>query len=209
MSQSAQEQSDASDLSSAASQTISLVKRAKAGSRTAFHQLVDIYQNAIFRMVYYRTRSRMDADDLTQDIFLQAFKNLSRLKAAESFRSWLFSIALNKIRDFHRKRLFRSMFKASSDNVDLEHGPDTDDNPEALEHLARQDFWRQIGEILKKLSPMEREVFLLRFFDNLSIKEITEAMGKGESTVKTHLYRALKKIREDSLALSLLEYKQQ
>lgn len=209
MPQSAQEQTDVSDLSRAASQTISLVKRARAGSRTAFHQLVDIYQNTIFRMVYYRTRSRMDADDLTQDIFLQAFKNLHKLKAAESFRSWLFSIALNRIRDFHRKRLFRSMFKASSHDVDLEHGPDTDNTPEALEHLARQDFWRQIGKILKKLSPMEREVFLLRFFDNLSIKEVAEAMGKGESTVKTNLYRALKKFRKDSLALSLLEYKLQ
>ena len=150
----------------------------------------------------------MDAEDLTQEIFLQAFKNLSGLKAAEKFRIWLFSIAINRVRDFHRKRVFRSLFGASSDNVEIqEPDQETRDNPEALKNLMRQDFWRQIGEILNKLSRMEKEVFLLRFFDHLSIKEITHAMRKSESTVKTHLYRALKKFRKDPLAIALLEEK--
>ena len=150
----------------------------------------------------------MDAEDLTQEIFLQAFKNLSGLKAAEKFRSWLFSIAINRVIDFHRKRVFRSLFGASSDNVEIqEPDQETRDNPEALKNLMRQDFWRQIGEILNKLSRMEKEVFLLRFFDHLSIKEITHAMGKSESTIKTHLYRALKKFRKDPLAIALLEEK--
>lgn len=148
----------------------------------------------------------MDAEDLTQDVFLQAFKNLHRLKEAENFRSWLFRIALNKIRDFHRKKLFRAMFKASSDNDDLtECELATDDGSETLEQLAKKDFWNRIKEMLNQLSRMEREVFLLRFFDNLSIIEITRAVGKAESTVKTHLYRALNKFRKNASIQALLE----
>jgi len=65
-----------------------LVEKARAGSRIAFEQLVDLFQEDIFRTVYYRTRSRMDAEDLTQDIFIKAFKNLSGLKAFDRLRDF-------------------------------------------------------------------------------------------------------------------------
>ena len=67
----------------ASSHVTFLVEKARDGSRTAFNELVDLFQKDIFRMVFYRTRSRMDAEDLTQDIFIQAFKNLSRLKTPD------------------------------------------------------------------------------------------------------------------------------
>ncbi len=91
-----------------------LVEKARGGSRTAFNELVDLFQKDIFRMVFYRTLSRMDAENLTQDIFIQAFKNLSRLKTPDWFRSWLFSISLNRIRDFHRKKRFMTLFGFST-----------------------------------------------------------------------------------------------
>jgi RNA polymerase sigma-70 factor (ECF subfamily) len=68
----------------------------------------------------------------------------------------------------------------------------------------RKDFWRQIGLILKKLPTMEREVFLLRFFDHLSIKEIAGVLKKSESTIKTHLYRALAKFKKEPAMRRLL-----
>ena len=67
--------------------------------------------------------------------------------------------------------------------------------PEAAQQLDRKDFWERVEKMLDLLSAREREAFLLRFFDDLSIKEITAAMGKNESTVKTHLYRAVNKIK--------------
>jgi RNA polymerase sigma-70 factor (ECF subfamily) len=200
------EPGDNNTLSGAASQSASLVKKAQLGSGSAFHKLVHIYHGAVFRMVYYQIRSQMDAEDLTQDIFLKAFKHLHRLKEAERFRSWLFRIALNRIRDFNRKKRFRAMFKASPADDDLtESELATDDGSKALEQLAKKDFWNRIREMLNRLSRMEREVFLLRFFDNLSIIEITGAIGKTESTVKTHLYRALNKFRKDASIQTLLD----
>ena len=179
-----------------------LVHKARTGNRFAFNQLIHIFQNDVFKMVFYRTRSQMDAEDLTQDIFLQAFKNLSRLKSVEKFKSWLFSIAINRIRDFYRKKKLRDMFSADYKteeemNVSNEHIHSQD----VLDDIYKKDFWRKIESILIRLSTMEREVFTLRFMDNLNINEISGVLGKSESTIKTHLYRALAKFKKESAML--------
>ena len=183
-----------------------LVKRAKAGSRSAFAELVDLFQDDIFKMVFYRIRTQMDAEDITQEVFMQAFRKLSGLKKVERFKSWLFSIAINRVRDFSRKKRFRSLFQPSDAGNDV-NPSDTQihDQPEAIDELMKQDFWKHIGLMIDKLSRMEREVFLLRFLDLLSIREISNVLKKSESTVKTHLYRALVKFRKNSSALHLLK----
>jgi RNA polymerase sigma-70 factor (ECF subfamily) len=199
--------------SGTSAQLVSLVNQAIDGNRFAFTQLVDRFHEDIFRMVYYRIRSPMDAEDITQDIFLKAYQKISSIKDAARFRGWLFSIALNRIRDFKRKKRFRSLFKVN-DEYDESHPPvetgsdlpveTGSDLPEALEHVLREDFWRQIGLILNKLSRMEREVFLLRFFDHLSINEIARVLQKNQSTVKTHLYRALAKFKKEPAIRQLI-----
>ena len=196
-----QEKSD-KQLSIDTSEVTLLVHKARTGNRFAFNQLIHIFQNDVFKMVFYRTRSHMDAEDLTQDIFLQAFKNLSKLKSIEKFKSWLFSIAINRIRDFYRKKKFRDMFSSELKseeemNVREEHTH----HPDVLDDIYKKDFWRKIESILKKLSTMEKEVFTLRFLDNLNINEISGVLGKSESTIKTHLYRALGKFKKESSLL--------
>ena len=179
-------------------QLVLLVNRAKDGNRSAFAQLVDQFHSDVFRMVYYRIRSRSDAEDIAQDVFLKAFQKISTVKDPGRFRGWLFSIALNRIRDFQRKKRFRSLFKAEEENIESRAPVETEsDEPEALEHVLKEDFWQQIRSMLDKLSKMEREVFLLRFFDHLNLNEIAGVMKKNESTIKTHLYRALAKFRKE------------
>lgn len=183
-----------------------LVEKARAGSRIAFEQLVDLFQEDIFRTVYYRTRSRMDAEDLTQEIFIKAFKNLSGLKAFDRFRSWLYSIAINRVRDFNRKKRFLALFGTFTDSDNVTQSDAANNNqPEALAILMREDFWKQMGLLLDELSRLEKEVFLLRFMDNLSIREISQVMEKSESTIKTHLYRALKKFKKDASLIQFLQ----
>ena len=190
-----------------ASHVSALVDQAKAGSREAFEQLVVLYHEDIFRMAYYRTRSRMDAEDLTQEIFMRAFKNMKRLKSIDRFRGWLYSIALNRVRDFHRKRRFLVLsFTSSEKNAEAGQSEESAAHPDALLRLVKQDFWKQIGLFVDKLPRMEREVFILKVMDELSIREISEALKKNESTVKTHLYRSLRKFkREDALRRFLQE----
>jgi RNA polymerase sigma-70 factor (ECF subfamily) len=157
-------------------------------------------------MVYYRIRSGADAEDIAQDVFLKAYQKISSIKDAARFRGWLFSITLNRIRDFQRKKRFRSLFKVEDENIETQPPGETGtDQPDALDHVLRQDFWRQIRSMLDKLSKMEREVFLLRFFDHLNLNEIAGILRKNESTIKTHLYRAIAKFKKEPGIRQLLK----
>ncbi len=189
-----------------AEQIVQWVRQAQSGDREAFHRLADQFQAEIFRMIYYRTRSRMDAEDLTQDVFLRAFKYIDRLVSPELFRSWLYRIAVNRVRDHHRRQRIKSMFGlVSTDDEAFQETEEMAVPPEATRQMARSRFWDQVRDIMSHLPRMEREVFYLRFFDQLSIKEITAAMQKNESTVKTHLYRALNKVKAAAEAAGLGE----
>jgi len=174
---------------------VELIRAAQAGSREAFHRLVDRHHEALFRLVVVRTRSRMDAEDIVQEVFLKAYAKLGRLKKGAAFRSWLYQIALNKVRDHYRRRKVRAIFGSLEDLPEY-------DLPEAARtpaggyaQVARKAFWTEFYQMLDCLAKMEREVFLLRFYDELSINEISRTLGRGESTIKTHLYRALRKVR--------------
>jgi RNA polymerase sigma-70 factor (ECF subfamily) len=183
---------------SAGDQITELVIQARDGNPWAFEQLIDRYQGEIHRMIYYRIRARMDTEDLTQDVFVRAYRNIPRIREPHKFRSWLFTIAVNRVNDYLRKKRVRSIFKSSDEGTEVQPAAtDFQDTPEALEQVLKEDFWRHIGRIAKRLSKMEREVFMLRFLDNLNINEIAQTLKKSESTVKTHLYRALAKFKKE------------
>ena len=170
------------------------------GSRRAFNELINQFHEDIFRMVYYRIRSRPDAEDITQEIFLQAFKNIGQLKTIAHFKAWLYRIAINRVNDFYRKKRFRSLVglfseKENMDADDVFDAAVTHSNP--LTTTLRKEFWRQFKSAMKPLSKMEKEVFTLRFLDHLGIKEISETLSRSESTVKTHLYRAMNKVQQN------------
>ena len=176
--------------------TVEMVEKAQAGDQTAFHRLVDQFQPEIYRMIYYRTSSQMDAEDLTQDVMLKAYKNIGKLKSPEVFRSWLYRIAVNRVKDYYRKKQFKSLFGfVSMDEEAFHETAEMAVDPEVESGISKKDFWRQISQMMSGLSKMEKEVFLLRFFDQLTIKEMSAALNKNESTIKTHLYRALRKVK--------------
>ena len=179
-----------------------LVEKARQGDRGAFQKLVSLFQEDLYRMLYYRTFCRMDAEDLTQEAFVQAYRKIGSLKNAERFKAWLFSIAANRCRDFIRKKKLLSIFGlGSSDDLDSLAYSTHDKSNRIQENMQQKRFWNQVKELLSGLSGMEREVFTLRFMDQLKIGEIAEVLNKNESTVKTHLYRALRKMKKESSTL--------
>jgi RNA polymerase sigma-70 factor (ECF subfamily) len=181
------------------------VEEARKGDHLAFHHLVDRFQPRIYRMIYFRTGSVADAEDLTQDVFLKAFKHLKRLQNTAAFRGWLYRIAVNRVRDYYRKKQFMSLFRMTSlDDDAYVETREISTDPLAPRDLARKEFWQQVSQAMKLLSRMEKEVFMLRFFDQLSLKEITDTLGKHESTVKTHLYRALRKLKHHFAGMEAL-----
>jgi len=179
-----------------------LVEKAQQGNRGAFQELVSLYQEDIYKMMYYRTFSQMDAEDLTQEVFVQAYRKISSLKNTERFKSWLFSIGANRCRDLKRKNRLLSIFGMGS-WYDQDNLADITSNTsnQAQENIQRQKFWEQVKKLLHELSDSESEVFTMRFMDQLKISEIANVLNKNESTVKTHLYRALQKIKKQSSSL--------
>ena len=169
-----------------------LVEGARSGNRASMEELASFFYNKIFHMVYSRNVSRMDAEDLTQEIFLAMSKNLYQLKDTTRFKAWLYRIALNRIKDFHRKKNFLSLFslKPTEDTESL------GESHNALDDVMGKEFWHQFHCLTRQMSKKEREVFILRYVDQLGIRELAETLKNSESTVKTHLYRALKKFKE-------------
>ena len=182
----------------APSRVSDLAAQAKDGSTEAFNQLVRLFEDDVYRMVFYRVRSQADAEDIVQDVFFKAYRSIGVLKQTDRFRSWLFRISLNRVRDHYRKkRVMRIFRRTDDDDLQMRVGDGIRDGVDAEEAVMRQEFWDQVGAALDGLPRMEREVFLLRFFDHRAISEIAEILNRGESTVKTHLYRSLDKFRKD------------
>ncbi len=183
-----------------------LVERAREGDRDAFEKLMALHQDEIFRLIFFRTRSRLDSEDLIQDIFLSAFKYLPQLKDSDRFRAWLYKIALNRVYDFHRRNKLLAFLgitehREETDVADVE--PHL--NAGALDTVIRKEFWSHVKQLSKRFSRMEKEIFFLRFVDDLNLKEIAQTLGKSESAVKTHLYRAIRKFKEDSALSDFLQ----
>ncbi len=179
------------------------VRRAAAGDREAFEELMNTYHRRIFAMVYSRITSRMDAEDITQEIFVRAFQGVRSLRDPELFKPWLYRIALNAVNDFLRKKRLHSIFTLFTRERDEGEVPDPIGG--GPDYLERKEFWTRLKEFFSRLSPSEREVFRLRFLDGLCIREVAEVMEKNESTVKTHLYRAVEKFRRERDLAGLLK----
>lgn len=185
-------------------QVTELAEKARAGDRASLEQLVNHFHDEIFRMVYYRTRSRMDAEDLTQEIFMKMSKNLPGLKDAGRIKPWLYRIALNRVRDFYRKKSILSFFGTTTE-LEAVARATTEGHNDPGNNVMQKEFQLQFHRFTEDLSRWEREVFMLRFVNHLRIREIAEALKKSESTIKTHLYRALKKFKENSGLRDLLK----
>jgi RNA polymerase sigma-70 factor (ECF subfamily) len=182
------------------------VEQAREGNAQAFEKLMVMHQDEIFRLVFFRTRSRMDSEDITQDIFMSAFRYLPQLKESDRFRPWLYRIALNRVHDFHRKNKLLAFF-GITDEREQKDMPDVEPyrDPRALDGVIKQEFWVRVKQLSKRFSKMEREVFFLRFVDDLNLREIALTLKRSESAVKTHLYRAIRKFKEDSALSDFLE----
>ncbi len=181
-----------------------LVARAQDGDLYAFHQLMTLFQGEVFRMIYFRTFSRTDSEDLTQEVFLRAYENLPKLKEAEKFKPWIFRIAINQLRDFLRGKRLRNFWGRAGEKEPEHVDESSSEGSSGQETLLRKEFWGKVRDFTQSLSRFEREVFILRFMDQFQIDEIAEALGKNESSVKTHLYRALAKFKKKTELLALL-----
>lgn len=174
--------------------------RVVAGDVDAFEYFVRTYQKRITRFVFTLLRDPSDADCVTQDVFVKAFRAIADFKGESAFETWLTRIAINTVRDRIRRRRPVVSFSELRD-VDDEDGPeippalDPADGTSPERDLLSVDIRRRIADALVTLSPRQRAIFVMKHYEEKSIAEIGQTTGLDEGTIKSHLFRAARKLR--------------
>ena len=168
-----------------------LVRQAQQGHSEAFAGLYEAYYDKIYRYVMFKTGDTLEAEDLTEEVFLRMLESIGSFKwQGYPFTSWLFRIAHNLVIDYYRKAgrqkktsLDDAMRVVGTDNVDVDRKLDVE--------LSI----KEVKEAMGGLTRLQQEVLSLRFAGGLSVAETAEAMGKKENAVKALQHAAIKKLR--------------
>jgi len=173
--------------------------RSTAISAADFEELVCRHQRKVYRVLLLMLKSPDDADNLTQECFLRAYTTMKSFRGECSVQTWLLRIAVNLARDHVRNR--RAGFWSRLLRLEHDTTPETSLDPPSEEPsaergmLAREELdavWRAVEE----LSARQKEVFVLRFIEELEFKEIAEVLQLRTGTVKAQLFRAVSRVRE-------------
>lgn len=184
-----------------------LVRKATDGNKEAYRALVEKYQQRVFGIALEVVKSKEDAEDIAQEVFVKAYLSLSEFKGQSSFYTWLYRIAYNMAVDFRRRMQrrggppmeFDESKVARSDQDAL--APKRFDGPQEV--MLRKEEARQIQKVLAEISPEHRTVITLREIDGLSYDEIAEVVGVSKGTVMSRLHYARKRLQNALVGLGL------
>lgn len=174
------------------------VRRAQEGDVRAFEQLFQQYHRGIYNTIYQMTRNDADAADLTQEVFVRAYRALPRLQTPEAFTAWLYRIAVNLSRNWLRDR---GRIRVESLELPGEEGEegntreiaDPSGDPAAL--LQTRDMQERVQKAIAGLSPDHRQVVTLHHLEGMPVEEIARVVGCSIGTVKSRLSRARENLK--------------
>lgn len=162
-----------------------------------FDSVVSALQARIYRVLLGMLRDPDAAESLTQDCFLKAYQSRESYRGEASLSTWITQIAINLARDYQRNRksqFWRGLFR-SGEHYDTAVAVVADARPRHDEHLLAKEQVAKVWAAAEELSPQQRAVFVLRFVEEKSMEEIAEATGLRVGTVKIHLFRAVRAVR--------------
>jgi RNA polymerase sigma-70 factor, ECF subfamily len=165
-----------------------LAERFRGGERAAFDQIVRRHQQGVWRIVRRYVKREADAADVTQLVFVRAFKGLGAFRGASSVRSWLFRIAINCSLSWLRDHRREQPTEIDDDALS--------EPPVAPGKLAAGEDGVRLRAAIAQLPPKQKLVLELRVFDDLSFKEVAELADCSENTAKVNFHYAVKKLRD-------------
>jgi RNA polymerase sigma-70 factor, ECF subfamily len=174
------------------------VERAQSGDSDAFRLLVERHSRNVFRLAFRMTGNEQDAEDVVQETFLRAYRQLKKYEARSSFATWLYRIASNYSLDLIRSRKRhqdrREVNMNHDEEVDIMQSiPATSPTPDRMVFSGQ--VKDRVNSALDELSPQERTAFVLRHFEGMSIVEIGATLGTGTNATKHSIFRAVQKLR--------------
>jgi RNA polymerase sigma-70 factor, ECF subfamily len=164
-----------------------------------FERLVPEHQQRIYRILLGLLRDAEAADNLTQECFVRAYEKRAAFRGESSVATWLISIAINLARDHARNRragFWRRLFAGPGEEREQALASARDREPSVEERLIASQQLSRVWEVVDSLSPRQREVFLLRFVEEMPLEQIAEIAGMQVGTVKAHLSRAVTAVRQ-------------
>lgn len=167
-----------------------LVDRCQKGDHGAFRVLVEAHMRQAYDLAFSFVQSHDDADDVAQEAFVKAYRSISTFRADAGFSTWLYRIVTNLALDKLRQRQRTARRRVPlSDPMVAQISNSTD-------AAVNGDLQRQIEQALHTLPTLQRAVVILRHMDGLSTKQVSGILNCSEGTVKTHLYRGLRKMQK-------------
>jgi RNA polymerase sigma-70 factor (ECF subfamily) len=182
---------------------LALVNAARDGEVSAFEELIHRYDRKLFRLALGIVHNQDDAQEVVQDAFVKAYRNLERFREDAKFATWLFRIAVNESLIKLRRRRGPSEVSIDADDFDADTAlyqnqngaASWAENPEDLYNAA--EFREILSKALQKLSPALKVVFILRDIEERSILQTAEILHLTENAVKSRLSRARARLRDE------------
>lgn len=168
-----------------------LVKGFLDGDETSFNKIINKYKRRIYWHARRMTGNHLDADEVVQEVLIVMYKKLKDFQFKSSLYTWIYRIVSTRSLNYLRKRSIRNIF--SLDDLSIEHVKSKEDivnDFEVKEKLVK------IDRLLQKLPVKQREIFVLRNYDELSYEEISELTGKSIGGLKANYFHAVNKIME-------------
>jgi RNA polymerase sigma-70 factor (ECF subfamily) len=173
-----------------------LLAQAKAGSSSAFDQIVTIHQEKIARLVQRLLGWPSEVDDVVQDVFVDALRNLPRFDGRSSVLTWLTRLAINRCRSHQRKQWLRRHLPLGEATKSLPL-PLGEGRGEGIENsLIAKETIQQVHTAIRKLNQRDREIIVLRHLQELSIPEIADTLALSRGTVDVRLNRARQRLEK-------------
>ena len=178
---------------------VELIKKLKNPKlkNEAFKELLDAYQERLYWHIRKIVITHDNANDVLQNTFIRIFKSIQNFKEKSSLHTWMYRIAYNESIRFLEKNKIKTAF-----NLD-------DDNTNYLKNLTQDVYFDgeevqlKLHEIISKLSNKQQRVFQMKYFDDLSFRQISDILDVSENTLKSSYYSAVKTIEEDIISYSL------
>jgi RNA polymerase sigma-70 factor, ECF subfamily len=175
---------------------LAFVTKARAGDADAYRVLVERHSRTLFRMAFRMTGNEQDAEDVVQESFLRAYRQLGKFDERASFGTWLYRIAVNCSLDLVRSKKRRSEHLAPADSemddpvLSL---PALDPTPDrmAMSGQVRD----RVAAAMNELSASERTAFVLRHFEGMCIEDVSRVLGCQPGAAKHSVFRAVQKLR--------------
>ena len=175
---------------------ILLLKLRTTEDPEAFAKLYDIYAKRIYSFVFFKVSNREEAEDITSEVFLKAWRYINEKKKIESFSGLLYRLARNCVIDLYRSRANQKKPLSIDAEIGIEIGDAGRWKENLGDELVNKLEMQKIVEALQKMKQEYREVVTLRYVDELEVSEIAEITGKGHIAIRVTLHRGLKKLKE-------------